>query len=858
MNTSMSLFQYIAFFVVPVAMLAVPLLGVAGLLYALWRRRLKSNNTASDAPLGCRTSRTVETIAIAAGCVILLAFAATQLEWRNLLFSDYNAMLHNTASTSLSVWGAAATAVAVIGLLVAIGFAWRGAGTIAVVAIILAVFGYTAAVVSANRVDVLNWTARHRSHHQQEFPDLNLVLDIGGCNVVGANLSANGVPLGKTPVRIKLSELLVKVPDWETAPGRSPKDKNSSPLFASTDSAEERPSIPSDDSWGYFNLPDLRHISLPAELEAAVVSRKNQKIYVQAELDGNAGKSTGSSGGGGGDDNYGISIGFRFPKREAAIERLLNQARLADYLVDENWLEAAAQIGPDVWIAAWMATPNEPGMKKVLDAWGRWQYDLDDVQSAPDAWLAFGRIRLTADRVGWYVTSSPSGHAVEMLAPRLDPWQLIDAAEPLIDSITSVSYGNGSDGHGLSYWSVDLEDARGLVIPLRGSGMATSSGNDGRLQPSGLALAHAIWLTNRRLVDSQTFGDAETPYQQRLAPSLLRADLHRRPPYALMCATYLGGSAVEKFLIRKANWTRDTTWQHDYADFDWMQGTHINRWTYWAAQLPGPAGRSFRKRNEEELFTMANHLVDTLHGMRDDVSAKLPFLFVENELGPASIGRKYWPRFREIVERDPHDALDKELGYLIALGAAAEPRMYVDVVSNAWNRKPEQHAIVEFVQWRLPDVPIAVRADVLDGIIASVAADERAKSSTNWGLRELRKARYLEIDDAASVAYLLKWFRDELPKDEQPGRSLRWFKDEELPKMAARRPLLVAALATAPETDLRLLAISAIRNTPTPQNQELLGRLLEDDDERVRTAAKSAAAYWESLRSPQTEDASAG
>ncbi len=148
-------------------------------------------------------------------------------------------------------------------------------------------------------------------------------------------------------------------------------------------------------------------------------------------------------------------------------------------------------------------------------------------------------------------------------------WQLADAAEPLINSLTTVAYGRGSDGRGLSYWSVESEGARGLQLPLTGSGMSTSSGNDGRLQPSGLALAHAIWLVNRRLNNSQSTGELETPFQRVLAPSLLKAYLNRQAPYALLCAVHFGGAVADKFLIGNAHWTRDATWQNNYSDFEY-------------------------------------------------------------------------------------------------------------------------------------------------------------------------------------------------------------------------------------------------------------------------------------------------
>ncbi len=733
-----------------------------------------------------------------------------------------------------------------MGLLAALAFAWRGAGTIAVVAMLLTAFGYSFGVASADRIGRMD-SFHYRRSNKQEFSDLNLVLDVGGCNVIGAELRANGVVLGKTPVRITLAEFLAKVPDWKKAP--EPTLRTDSTVASDIEAAE---SMPEDPHWGTLRLPELPFVRLPEAIENTIRERKGRYIYFQCEYDGELGVSGGSSGFGGGGENYSGTITFRFPKRDAAIERLLNQARLADYKVNEEWLKAAAAFGPDAWIATWMTTPYEPEMNQMLDAWARWQYDLDDVHSATDAWQALERVRGEADRDGRYVTSSPAGHAVEILSTRLDPWELIEAADSLINSISSVAYGHGSDGRGLSYWSVESEGGRGLQIPLTGNGMSVSSGNEGRLQPSGLALAHAIWLSNRRMINSQSSNDSETPYQQRLAPSLLKADLNRRPPYALMGATHFGGATIEKFLMRKASLTQDATWQSNFLDFEYIQGVHVNRWLYYAAQLPGPVGRKFRRANEDALFNTADQISAVLFGMRENVADKLPFLFVENDLGPASIGRKYWPRFRAIAERQAPSALDNELGYLVALGSAADPQMYVDAVASAWKRNREQHMMIEFISWRLSEIQREQRAAILDGIISSLVEDARPASSTDWqrayAIRGLREARYLEIDDAESVAYLLKWFCGELPKDEQPGLSLKWFESEKLPKTAARRPLLIAALAAAPEAKFRLLAVKAMEAQPIPRFQQLASQLLQDPDEQVRAAAQGAEEHWESLR----------
>jgi len=376
------------------------------------------------------------------------------------------------------------------------------------------------------------------------------------------------------------------------------------------------------------------------QIEKLIQKQKGRNYYVQFEYDGELGTSSGSSSGGGSNNEFVVRFSFSFPQRDAAIQRLLNQARLADYSVDETWLQAAAEIGPDVWIALWMATPDEPAMNQVLDAWARWKYDLENEHGLDDVWPVFERICATADEEGQYETNSPAGHAVAMLAWRLDPAQLTIAAEPLIASVTAVGYNHGSRGDGLKFLSVNSPGTTPLEFPFYNGGTYTVSGGPRKseqLRPSGLALAHAIWLANEQAVASGT----ETLFQQQLVPQLLRADVERRAPYALQFATYFGGPAADKFLIRKANWTRDARWKSSHLDFDWDHGMQVNRWLFWAATLPRPAGRQFRANRRDELFQLADEISANLFGVREDVGSRLPFLFVENDLGRDGIGRQY-------------------------------------------------------------------------------------------------------------------------------------------------------------------------------------------------------------------------
>src|SRR6185295_15857456 len=89
-------------------------------------------------------------------------------------------------------------------------------------------------------------------------------------------------------------------------------------------------------------------------------------------------------------------------------------------------------------------------------------------------------------------------------------------------------------------------------------------------------------------------------------------------------------------------------------------------------------------------------------------------------------------------------------------------------------------------------------------------AGKRSQMLSGYGMRELRDQRYGGIDDSASVAYQLEQLRAGPPE----GATRDWQREQFrswLVKHAAARPLMVEALATAPEAEFRVFALEAIR-----------------------------------------------
>ena len=69
---------------------------------------------------------------------------------------------------------------------------------------------------------------------------------------------------------------------------------------------------------------------------------------------------------------------------------------------------------------------------------------------------------------------------------------------------------------------------------------------------------------------------------------------------------------------------------------------------------------------------------------------------------------------------------------------------------------------------------------------------------------------------------------------------------------------LVKMLADAREPELRLLVAGALREHPTPVNRKLLQKLLQDDSEQVREAARRVEAELTKLRETTAARCAAG
>ncbi|HUT28204.1 MAG TPA: hypothetical protein VMX13_00320 [Sedimentisphaerales bacterium] len=816
----------------------------------------KPRALAGSAPAGSRTSRIAEAIIMLCAGVAILVFTATNPSTNGYLLR-LGELRAEFARVNVFVALCAGCGVLLATL---VCLFWRTWAATILMAAVLCGYGLVVngpeqileSVVSPEGLRPTDWyTIRHT-----------------GDSSIRADLWVNGVYLGKTPVESTLTEFLEKVPYWP----EPPEDFNHD-VYKEPDYSDLGVHYRIRKKWIEFETPEQpqsrREQRIEFETPEQPQSRREQraedklrhdlvredpnkwheylrhdrqpgkKYYAQVKSGDEWGYSTnnrGSGGGGGGPVRRLHShFGVVFPDRDRRLARLLDRARLSDYHVDEEWFKAAQTYDDDGWLAIRRAIDDEPQMLLVLDDWARWRYDLDNVTDAKSAWRAFESICREADEEQYYVTTSIAGRAVELLVPKLDQERLVDRAVRIINS--SPLYGwytwrmNNRQQFGMSYSS------KGMPPGTGGSGR-WGGGRGGKLAISSYAVAHAVWMLEQSLR-----GDEEPNIiQERIVPALIRS--YHDNIDIMRIAAHLGGPAVDQFLLRQ-NWRAKADDLPHRQQMDMGVGQEVNGWLYLLANLRSPLGRSFRRAHRQRIMEMAHLAVqDNSHRL----SEKLNFLFLDvDDLGEKSLAAEYWPRFISVVRngRTGSFALEKQFEYLARMEPASTAEMYVQAWKNHRGDDTEfDSALHKLRELTIPltkreQIHAALTRAVQDDVsnITGYSDENRLRKDILMALKG-RILPWTEQDQAQHI------FAQVQQEDSQykPEAVAAWLTHE--------RPdhPLVKILADSEKPEFRSLVMGAIRERPTPENREILKRLLKDGDEQVRTAAEAAAAELKKLK----------
>ena len=819
---------------------------VAGLGSLIWARRravmLRGKSwrfLPASAPPPSWTARVAEAAVLAAAALPILIYTATNGSTGGLLLT-LDELRPEYARANVLVFAAAAAGVA--GAL-ALCLLWRTWAGVVLAAAMLSAYGL---VLNGPSVPC-QWLVPI----EMVRPIDHYTIQVNNVDVPGAELWVNGVHLGKLPVQTTLEKFRRKVPHWPDGPvgyaeGADEVVTSQYSGGPSEPQAHQRKrhqwirfQIPQGPDW-----PDDRNTWLRRARESVNRTREQGRpeeqertYYARVWYAGEWGLAGDGGGGGGGGGRltfrFHTEIEAVFPQRQQRLEKLLAQARLADYQVGPAWFEVMETYGADGWLALLEASEKEPELHQVFDAWVTRRYNLAAVKDADSAWAVFEKLCDEAPREQQYYTCTLAGRALELIAPRLDAERLVRLAEGRIARIGSYQWHEGTAVGRLQFGFNTVPG--GVHVPL-GSYNGTGSRRGESMAMSDYVLAHAIWMLDERLKAER----ARKPniIQQRITPALIRWHYGDGFAAAMQIALHFGGPALDDFLTRQ-DWR--STPGHFGPNSLSIEGADVNRWLYLLAGLPSPAGREFRVQHASAVAGLAETILTQGHGM--EPQEHLDFLFLDLDLGEQSPAMEFWPRFLEIVnERRSFEPLLSLWTYLARMEPLSTPEMY----AQAWRKCRIDY--LPNLSKPLDLLPAEKRRAVIDAVIAEVDRSVENVELDNHN-RSPRRAKESLSRSLESYGIALT----ETDKIAQAVASLKDRPEKLLPASAAGmghagpNHLLVAALAASKEPKLRLLTMEALRWRPTPANRGVLAALANDQDQAVSAAARDVQTWLAEL-----------
>ncbi len=778
---------------------AVPL-AVLGLLGWLYKKKQKT--LPQNAARGSRASRLTEMIAIGG---ISLSMLTLLMRFRS--YDEVPYALSELAPASVRqqyflVWGSI-----LICILIAMIFAWFHRGFIACIGLTVTFCGFGYLV---NSGEVLSY-----KHHEDEIRKMPLALHIKlQDDIVGADVWFNGMHIGKTPIKADLDEVLAKIPNWD--------DKT----------PEERREIRENGSRQLMSFAVLT----PSSVEAYWSKEKRKVVFYRAELDGKQLSDIRNTVLMGGSRMFGqlqpchITLGMILPEWRSEIDLLLMQARLSDYQVDENWLEAMQSYGKFGWKLLRSQSQKEPEFNQVLDAWAADVYGIDSNIDPTTARNKFDQICDEANRRSEYFTDSPAGRAVELLLPNLDREEMVDRAVNRICSMRITSSGERR-------WNSRSENRFDFGVTFNNS--PTKS----MLHPADYVLAHVIWKLDA-IYDAED-DSSDNPIEERIVASIMQK--RSRRGHLGICQA-LGGTIFERFILRhNVRILPDQMKGNEFVTGRITIGSVAwNRWLYIAATIDSPAGKRFRISHRNLILAYASTVIKSSNHINyfEDVE-RMGFLFLDPELKNDSLAAIFWPTYTH------HTKFDEGAGRVIIGNRwkyLARMQPYVTVKAFVESYSPIEKTNYT-TKTALTKLEPEFQLEVLTALVAksNEMLSHSKTRSHSFNIYRMDRDEFAEmarrVPCEKSAELMMQWL-SETAEDhaKRVSRTKSLANSNQLPDQH------LIALANSNDAILRVLVLPAIEKFPTPNRRVILKQLLSDSEPSVKKEASAIQARLDAIR----------
>jgi hypothetical protein len=211
-------------------------------------------------------------------------------------------------------------------------------------------------------------------------------------------------------------------------------------------------------------------------------------------------------------------------------------------------------------------------------------------------------------------------------------------------------------------------------------------------------------------------------FQTQLAPALVRFSSGNEQ--ALKIAAACGGPLVEKYLLRQP-WNKPPD-MRDFHNVSYVSGgIHVNKWLTLLAGMDNDIGRRFRATHRQEVLGLAQQLTQTTFPPSAQLN-EFAFLFLDPQLA-----LEFWPTYSAGVRAKGFEPLRDQWKYLVKMGAAATPEMYLETMRQSF-AQPNWRRYASIGPWSLEELkplPPKRQAEILKAILDYVESQiaERIK-----------------------------------------------------------------------------------------------------------------------------------
>ena len=596
-----------------------------------------------------------------------------------------------------------------------------------------------------------------------------------------AELTINGVEFGKLPLRTTYKELLAKIPE-----GYSP------PRFAkNTDTkefnAKERGYLQTtSDTISSYNKENgiTIHFQLCQYEEENSLPTNSlgayQKIWFKVNVGDTPAYIRSNDNRGVSADEDGVTQVFlelKFQESEQKFVHLINHLKLEGYQPSKEWLAAFSTFGRQGLVDLKELARSDKELLPVVDAAIKDKFGISKNLSKDEAWEVLKKLQKQADLAGEFDWKMSEYAAAKLLAPYLDPDQVITELMATMKSSDEISITLPKASKKrvrrkkdfplevLTYVASLMDEDLDEKSPDQYNIFETQFGDKWFVkhppQPSSYTFKDVLSFLERSKI---------TGSKEKMTSGMRSLVRMGYQAFNKFRAPLFGSPMADQFVLHQAVPGGATAISRTFGDEHWVTGlagnlgmtipmgdkeslgsVEVDRWQKEILFLDTPVGQAYRKEHEKEILELAirslgpiekgkvdprdKNLNQVINALQSSLNQSfvpnfrwplphLEFLFLDakNQTKPdpnkPSLAMKFWPYFDSMLEAQSRIAqiirLKARWLYLARIWPESTPEMFADAYFKT-DASNRQRVIAGRFRTGLPDtIPVHSRLEIFN------------------------------------------------------------------------------------------------------------------------------------------------